>query len=72
MVHQTMTVWLCVCVYLGGSGTGTGTGAGAGVGLGEGTETGATVGTERLGRAISISSPKNKTIMIKKKHPHRL
>lgn len=43
-------------LLLGGSGTGTGTGAGAGVGLGEGTETGATVGTERLGRAISISS----------------
>lgn len=40
-------------VYLGGSVTG--------LGAGEETEAGWTVGTERLGRAISISSPKNKT-----------
>lgn len=45
-----------VCgVYLGASGTG----AGAGLGVGEGTEAGGAVGTERLGRAISISSTKN-------------
>lgn len=57
--------------YLGASGTGTGTGTGAGAGAdagadeeagaGEGTEAAVLEGTERLGRAISFSSPENKT-----------